>query len=616
MVNITRTETMKRRVSGIFLLILISLGWSRSAFAQGKTDFTLSVPDEIYEGEQFKISFTVNADGKKFKMDEPSGLNVLYGPSQSSSQRIAIINGNRTSEQHTTFTYVLLAEKAGDYEIPAATVMVGSATYKTQSRKIKVFPSSARRSGSAANTNGGSRGSTGISDNDVFVVATASKTSIYEQEGTLVTFKVYSLLDFNFEDVKFPDFEGFIAQDVPAPQVQQLKAEQYKGKVYRTIEIKQVYLFPQRSGQLVVPSGTIDLVVSVPVRAQFDSEESIFDSFFSTYQNVRKTIKSKPISIQVKPLPTPKPEGFDGAVGQYSLSAELPQSVVKANESLTVKLTLKGEGNLKLTQIPTPAFPEGFEAYDPKEDDQIDVTLSGVRGSKSKEFFAVPRHAGDFVIPKIDFAYFDPTTATYKTIKIDEMKVHVDKGDVTTQTSVSNFTDKQEIKYLGEDIRYIKRSTSSTRANTPSLPLYVLAYALAAVGGLIVFAIVRAKRKEMGDLSIYKSKRAGKHAKRWLKLAILKKNSGDHTAYFEALLKGLSDYLSSKLQLPLSNLSKDTIAETMQARGVEVSLINKTLSVLSTLELARYTPTGEVGEKDQLYNQCAEVIESLESQKL
>lgn len=614
MVNTTRRETMKRRVSSIFLLILIFLGWSYSASAQGKTDFTLSVPDEIYEGEQFKISFTVNADGKKFKMDEPVGLSVLYGPSQSTSQRISIINGNRTSEQHTTFTYVLLAEKAGDYEIPSATVMVGSATYKTQSKKIKVFPSSARRSG--GKTNGGSRGSTGISDSDVFVVATASKTNIYEQEGTLVTFKVYSLLDFNFEDVKFPDFEGFIAQDIPAPQVQQLKAEQYKGKVYRTIEIKQVYLFPQRSGQLVVPSGSIDLIVSVPVRAQLDDEESIFNSFFSTYQEVRKTIKSKPISIQVKPLPTPKPEGFDGAVGQYSLSAELPQAVVKANESLSMKLTLKGEGNLKLTQIPTPKFPEGFEIYDPKEEDQIDVTLSGVRGSKSKEFFAVPRHAGDFVIPKIGFAYFDPTTATYKTIKIDEMKVHVDKGDATAQTSVSNFTDKQEIKYLGKDIRYIKRTTSNTRANTPSLPLYVLAYVLIAIGGVIAFAVVRSKRKEMGDLSIYRSKRAGKHAKRWLKLAISKKNSGDHSAYFEALLKGLSDYLSSKLQLPLSNLSKDTIAETMQARGVNDALINRTLSVLSTLELARYTPTGEVSEKDQLYNECAEVIESLESQKL
>lgn len=605
---------MKQRVINISFLILLLLGWRYSAFAQDKVDFNLSVPGEIYEGEQFRISFTVNADGKKFRMDDPTGLAVLYGPSQSSSQRISIINGNRTSEQHTTFTYVLLAEKAGEYEIPPASVVVGSATYKTNSKKITVLSGSSRQNTSKAADNS-STGSTGVSEKDIFVVATASKTNIYEQEGTLVTFKIYSLLDFKFEDVKFPDFKGFIAQDIPAAQVQQLKAEEYKGKVYRTIEIKQVYLFPQRAGQLIIPSGSFDLVVSVPVRAQFD-EESFFDSFFSSYQNVRKTIKSKPINIQVNPLPSPKPEGFDGAVGHYTLSAECPQPVIKANESLQIKLSLKGEGNLKLAQIPTPSFPEGFEVYDPKEEENIDVSLNGVKGVKTKEFFAVPRHSGDFIVPEINFAYFDPTSATYKSMKIEAIKLHVDKGDPTVQTSVSNFTDKQEIKYLGKDIRYIKTSAANTRANTPSIPLYVLAYILILSGCFIASVVIRGKRKEMGDISVYKSKRAGKYAKHWLKVAVSKRSSGDHTAYFEALLKGLSDYLSNKLQIPLSTLSKDTIAEAMQARGMDETMISKTISILSTLELTRYTPSVEVKEKDELYNKCAEVIESLESKKL
>ncbi|MDO4695811.1 MAG: BatD family protein [Porphyromonas sp.] len=596
------------------LILLMFLGSAPMSYAQNKIDFSVSVQDEIYEGEQFKVSFTINASATKFKMDDPKDLSILYGPSQSSSRRTSSINGNRTTESHTTYTYVFLADKAGEYEIPSASVVVGSATYTTKSKKIKVYPASSRQDSSPSKAT--NQGSAGVSDKDIFVVATATKTNVYEQEGILVTFKIYSLLDFRFEDVKFPDFDGFISQDVPTPSVLQLKAEQYKGKVYRSVEIKQVYLFPQRSGRLLIPAGSFRVVISVPVQGQSDSADSFFDSFFSTIQEVRKTIKSNSINIEVKGLPMPKPEGFDGAVGQFSLSAEVPETVVKANESLKYKLTLKGSGNIKLASVPTPSYPEGFETYDPKEEDDINVTPDGVSGIKSKEFYAVPRFAGDFVVPKVDFVYFDTASRSYKTITLGEVKIHVDKGNADSQTTVANYTEKQEIKYIGKDIRYIKKSTSKTRANTPGLMLYALGYLLIVIFSLVCLVIIRSKRRDMDDLSIYKSKRAGKHARRWLKLASTKRDSGEHSAYFEALLKGLSDYLSSKLQLPLSTLSKETIADSMHERGFGEDLISRTLSTLSTLEMARYTPTGDMSEKSHLYNECAAVIETIESQKL
>lgn len=602
----------------IYILTLIIGGADlSSAFAQKQTTFNLSVQDEIYEGEKFKVSFTVNAgvDGSKFKMEDPSSeLTILYGPSLSTGARTVIVNGNREFTQYTTFTYVFLAEKAGEYVIPEASVVVGTEVYKTKSQKVTVFPTSARASNSQ---DGEGRRTAELSDADVFVTATASKSSIYEQEGILVTFKIYTLVDIkNVEDIRFANFDGFISQAVPMPSVLQLNAELYKGKAYRTAIVSQVYLFPQRTGQLSIPSGSVDVLISIPVQADMNTPDGFFRSFFSSYQNVRKTLKSRPISIQVSPLPSPKPDGFSGAVGTYSLSAELPRPIVKSNESLQVRLDLKGEGNIKLVQIPTPLFPDSFESYDPKEDEDIEVTTSGVKGSKSKEFFVVPRTPGDYTIPAMDFVYFDPNAKSYKSIKIGEMKVHVDKGDQTIPSSVANFSDKQDVTHLGQDIRYIKVSKSSTYREDPHVLRYALGYLMIILIAVGVVFVSHRKQKEEGDLAGYRRKRAGRHAKRWLKLAVAQKNEGNSQAYFDALLNGLSDYLSSKLQIPLSVLSKDSIRDTMQSKGVDAGLIDKTLALLSTLELTKYAPVGSVSEKDQLYNECVEIIETLETQKI
>ncbi len=603
----------------LLLTSLVSTTWGKvDARAQGSTSFELSLPDVIVEGEQFRISFTVNADAKNFRMEEPAGIQVLYGPSLSRSKRTSIINGKHQSEEHTSFTYVMMAEKAGEYEIPSASVQVGSSTYRTRSRKFTVYPPSAVQGQSGKSDTSDGKGSTQgvqVSDKDIFVTATATKTNVYEQEGLLVTFKIYSQHDFNFEDVKFPEFDGFISQDVEMPQVLQLKAEQYKGRVYRTVEIKQTYLFPQRDGTLTVPSGSFQVILSIPVRGQVDSMDSFFDNFFATTQTVRKVLKSNPITIKVKPLPSPRPEGFDGAVGTFDLSIEAPESVTKANESIRINAHLKGSGNIKLVQIPSPKFPEGFETYDPKEEEVLEVTTRGVSGEKKTEFYAVPRFPGDYIIPGVEFVYFDPASSTYKTINTKEIKIHVDKGSTTTSTSVSNFTDKQEVKYLGKDIRYLKKSTGSTTAQNPKLYGYLIIYLAIVILTLVVFFVLQSKRDDIANISGYKSKRAGKLARRWLKLAIAKRDSGDHSAFYEALLKGLSDYLSSKFRIPLSSLSKENISSVLAEKGISQDTITQTIDALSALELARYTPSGDKTAREQLYDQCVRVIEDIESSK-
>ena len=604
---------------GIILLLFLL---PSSLFAQsGDTKLQVEVPDVIVEGEQFNVFFSINDTAKDFQMDAPEGLEVLYGPQQSSSRRTSIVNGKLSRSSYTTYTFVFLADKAGTYTIPAASVKVGSATYRTTPRKVTVV--SAGQSGNATLPNNRKSAAAeqaptpNLSSKDVFVNVSVSKRNVYEQEGVSVIFKIYSAYDFNFDGVKFPEFEGFLVQEVEMPQTLQLQAEEHNGKVYRTVVIRKLVLFPQRSGQLTIPEGKFDLQLQLPVNRQLDSMDSFFDSFFSSYRTVRKSVASNAVTINVKPLPQPAPESFNGAVGQYSLEALKPDDRVRANESYKLSYRLKGDGNIKLVTLPTPKYPEGFDAFDPKESEDIRISESGVRGEKVIDFFSVPRYAGDYVIPGMAFSYFDPKEEQYKEIKLNDVKVHVDPADPNSPTTgtTSYANDKEEVKYLNKDIRYLKDLSKQSVMKLPRTTLFILIYLFLLLALGISYGVIRARNSRKGKKS-YISLRAGKMARKWLKLASSKRNSGNSAEYYEALLKGLYNFLSNKFHLPLSVLNKESIAQTLEEHNADPSLIQSTIQTLSDLEFSRYAPSESQIEKDRLFDNVADVINKLDNIKV
>lgn len=604
-----------------FLPLLCSLVFAMAAAAQGdKVEFQLDVPDVVTVGENFNAYFTVSAKGKDFRLDPPSGLEVLYGPQQSSRQSTTIINGHMTRSSFTTYTYVFLAQKEGKYVIPSATVKVGTATYRTSPRTITAVASS--RSSAAGGSSSDDRDASGrqsaqtpaLTSKDIFVDASVSKREVYEQEGILVTFKIYSSYDFNFEGVKFPDFDGFLAQDIEMPQTLQLQTEERNGKIYRSVVIKKTMLFPQRSGTLTIPQGRFDLQMQLPVQQQFDSMDSFFDSFFSSVRTVRKSIQSNAVTIRVKPLPQPAPSTFTGAVGEYRISADTPPSIVKANESYRLRYTLSGKGNIKLVSLPRPSYPDGFDAYDPQESEELSVTTEGVSGTKTSEFFAVPRFPGDYTIPGLLFTYFDPSSHSYKDIRLPDTRLHVDPADPsgTTATGGGDYTSKEEIKYLGKDIRYLKDLRHSSHLGKVRLSVWGAMYVFVALLSVALYFLALLSRRRRQQDS-YLSKSAGRQARKWLKVALSKRKGAETSAYYEALLRGLYGFVGNKFHLPLSVLNRDSLCETLRKHHADELLVEETLSVLSELELSRYAPTTTEVERETLYNRVADIINRLDN---
>lgn len=569
-------------------------------------NFEIEVPNHIIAGQPFGVELIVNAKAENVKLSTPKGLQLLYGPALKSKSSVSIINGKRSSSRYTIFTYTFLAEKEGNYIIPEASVEVDGSTYKTPARRIKIFSPDAVAEPIQSDVSG-------ISGDYLYIIAIPSKQRVYEQEAITVNYKLYSRLENpQLTDLSYPDFEGFAKYVQTNGSSTQFHAEQVNGKLYYTAFFDSVILYPQRSGKLTIKPAEFDMLVNMPIA---NPQRNIFDAFFDNFQQVEKKIRTKPITIDVQPLPSPKPEGFTGAVGQYHLRSEIPTKVLKTNESFSMKLILEGQGNIKLAQIPEPKFPEGFEAFDPVESDETEASGGQTRGSKSKEYFAVPRQVGDFVIPAIPFSFFDPVKGAYQTITIPETKLHIDKGEATDATTVAGLSNQEDVKYMGKDIRYLKSSKNTTPLSTSRWYNTWWFYIVVALALITAITVDTKLEVDNADNATNRSRKANKTAQKYLKLANKMRSKGESSAYYEALLKGLSDYLSAKFHIPLSELSKDNIKVTMVENGVSPELTNEAIATLSALELARYSPS-EIEERNELYDRSAEVIEGIQKTKL
>lgn len=601
----------------IFLLFTILAAWQVKA--ADKVRFVAEAADVVVSGDQVRLVFTVNSqDIKDFRAPSIKGFDVLMGPSRSQQSSIQIINGKRTSNSSTAFTYILLAGSPGTYTIPAASVEVNGEKVFSNAISIKVLPQD-QTSGNSGNNGGGSASSSRsqaaggrISANDLFITATASKTTVHEQEAILLTYKVYTVVNLRQLYGKMPDLKGFHTQEVELPQQKTFTLEHYKGRNYNTTVWSQYVLFPQQTGKLEIPSITFDGVV-----AQQTVSDDPFDAFFNGggYVEVKKKITTPKVVINVQPLPA-KPAGFSGAVGEFKLASSINATDVKTNDAVTIKLTLSGTGNMKLIGTPEVKFPQDFEIYDPKVTDDYKLTNSGLTGTKTFEYLAIPRHAGNFTIPAVEFTYFDLKSNSYKTLKTEAYNLKVAKGQGNADQVISDFTNKESVKMLGKDIRFIKLGDSSLRPKGDfffGTVGYYLCYLIPLLLFVVFAVIYRQKALENANVAKVKTKKANKVATRRMKLAgkLLAENKKNE--FYDEVLKALWGYISDKLSIPVSQLSKDNIEAELTNYGVQEALIAEFIGVLNECEYARYAPGNENEAMDKVYSASVEVISKMEN---
>lgn len=604
-----------RKIILVFIGILVVL----HTWAEGTVTFVASAPDVVVSGDQFRLTFTVNTQKvRDFRAPNIQGFDVLMGPSRSQQSSTQIINGKVTSTSSITFTYILMADKEGTYTIPGATIVADSQNKTSNSVQIKVLPpdqaNGIGQSGGGASASRNQMAGSKITNKDLFITATASKTTVYEQEAILLTYKVYTLVNLRQLYGKMPDLKNFHTQEVELPQQKTFSLEHYQGRNYNTTVWSQYVLFPQKSGKMEIPSITFEGVV-----AQQVASADPFDAFFNggtNYIEVKKNIVTPKLVINVKELPAGKPANFSGGVGQFTLSSSISNTELKTNDAVTIKLVISGTGNMKLVQTPEVKFPQDFEVYDPKVDNKFNLTREGLSGSKVIEYLAIPRHAGNFTIPPVEFSYFDWKTQSYKTLKTETYTLKVVKGAGNSQQVVSDFTSKEDLKVLGQDIRYLKLGDKKLKPKGDFFfgsVAYCLWYLVPLVLFFTFLFIYRKNALENANVAKMRTKKANKVATKRMKNAGKLLASNQKEAFYDEVLKALWGYISDKLNIPVSQLSKDNIEEELNKVGVAPELVKDFLDTLNECEFARYAPGDQSKAMDKVYAAAVEVISQMEN---
>ena len=595
------------------LLTVLSLVAVAMAFAQ--TRIAVEAPGVVAADEQFNVTFVIEGEDSPsdFTWASSGDFQIQWGPQQGKSTSIQIVNGKRSKTVQSTYTYVLRPVKAGRFTIPPATAKVKGRQISSEPKVIEVAAAGAASSSRTQAGQQAQRQNVGLSDSDIFMSLTLDRTKVVVGEPIVATLKLYQRVSIaGFENVSFPTFNGFWSQEVEAPTNIEFTREVYDGQIFNAALLRKFTLIPQQQGQIIISPAEMTCLVNVRVSS---GGTSIFDGFFDDYRTVRKKISTKPVTVTVSPLPAGAPASFAGGVGEFGISARISKDTLNTHEAASLLLTVSGRGNVSLLEMPKVSFPPDMEVYDTKVSDRIDKT--GLSGSRTYEFPFIPRSHGDFVIEPVKYSYYDVNQKKYVTLETAPIPLVVLKGNDTEPAGmVVSGPVQKDVKNLASDIRFInvKDSTLIPQGSffVGTALFWVLLVVLFLVA-IVLWAALRHLAARRADVAGTRNRKATKMALKRLHLAntFLKQNL--YTAFYEELHKALLGFISDKLNIPASELSRDRISEALTEGGVDAAHAETFISILDACEFARYAPSAGNDAMAAHYNSALEVVSSIDS---
>lgn len=600
----------------IFLLLPFSAVW-----AQDDVQFTGVTKQVVGVGERFTVVYEINGDGSNFIGPNFGALQVLSGPNTSTSSSVQYINGRMQQSYSKTFSYIVQAAGVGDVFISPAKITLNGKVISSNTLNITVVK---QAPGSQGNQNQGQRDDGTIQDDDVYIRASVSKTNPYLGEEVIVTYRIYTRVGVSsLQMKKASSFQGFWSKNL-TDNNSKLKqsTEVINGEEYIVAEISKYAVFPQKTGKLTIDPAEMDIVAQMQVQQQRRRSNDPFEDFFNdpffnrNVRNVELTLATKPVTLDVKPLPEAgKPLSFKGAVGDFSFKSEIDRETLKANDALTLKVSVTGKGNIELIEIPEPKFPSDFESYDPKVSNNVKTSTSGISGEKKVEYLAIPRAAGDFVIDPIEFSYFNPRDKKYYSFSSGIFNIKVEKGDQNGSGITYSSSAKEDIKFIGKDIRHITSGPynfSFTGVYLFGSTWYYILLALP-IFILILFILLWKKmEKQRANISGTKTRRANKVAKTRLQKAEKFKKEGNDKAFFDEIAQALWGYIADKFSIKQASLSVETVKEALTKKGVEESVIDNFINTLNNIEFARFAPGDASGKMESVYKEALNAITQAE----
>ena len=584
--------------------------------------FQTNAPMIVNASEAFRVEFALNAkpDDRSFEAPSFEGFDVLAGPSVSHGSSVQIINGSMTKSYNYTISYVLQANSAGEHKIGAAKIGVDGKSYSTQVTPIEV------RSGGDDSGAGDSpqssqqqeqsleqRAAGQIAKDDLMLRVNVSRSSVYKGEAVRATLKLYSRVNvIGSEGAKLPSFDGFWSQKLEAEQGP--FRETLNGKVYDAYNLGEYILYPQQSGKLTIEPAKITIIAQMFVRNN-RPRNSFFDNTHDIY-NLRREVVSPAVTIDVKPFPAGAPQSFTGAVGKYTMEAHISLTEMAANSAANIDLKISGTGNIGFVQEPKITLPATFELYDVKSTEQIRTTAAGSSGFRRFEYPFIARAEGDYTIAPIEFTYFSPESRQYVTLTSESFAVTItpDKSSPASSPTVTTIVGKQDVRLLGSDIRFIKLTRPNLHAVVAPLvfsPLYFVIVVAMLLLSVVLYFVIGKRIRDSHNTALVKGRRANKVAVQRFRAAERYMREQNRHAFYEEMLRALWGYISDRFNIPVADLTKETIREELTRRGA-VDQAKDIISIISLCEEAQYSPV-ESATMNEIYGRGIDIVSKIES---
>lgn len=602
---------MIKNISKILFVVLLIAG---NLLAQ-KFELTAD-RTKVGVNDRFQVYFTFekqsNQNVSNFKPPSFNGFRVLSGPNQSTSMQI--INGQVSSS--ITFSYILTPQNVGNHRIGKAAIEFNGKTYESNTLDIQVVQGSV----TPQQKNQDSQISEEELRKNVFIRATVDKSKVYRGEQVTVTYKLYTKLNISSPQIsKLPKYNGFWQEEIPTGNTINWDIEMHNGERFRSAVIKKAALFPTKTGELEITPFELEVPVLVRKRRPANDffDEFFNDSFFGRTETIQFTARSNSIKIEAMPLPlSGQPESFNGAVGQFDLKSDISNTNVKTNESISLKFTLSGRGNIQLVDLPELELPTGFEIYEPKSN--LNINRSGtISGTKTFEYLIVPRIAGVKKIEPLEFSYFNPAQGRYVTLHSPEFTLNIERGAGSDDASTAGFS-KEDIKLLNEDIRYIKTSNYDLRPAGESRLIGVWFWLGLIIPAFVLTAVVGIKKRQdklSGNVQLMKYRKAEKAARNRLKRAKKLMTGEESLTFYTEISKAMNGYLEDKLNIQKSEFTLDKAVDKLKQKSVDDELIKKMKEIYERCEYARFAPSSQnLTAEQSMYDDTINVIVKLEAQ--
>lgn len=589
---------MRRLFIKQFLLVIVTLCCSVTAW--GQVTFESSAPSLVSLGEAFQVQFTVNGtpENHSFKAPKFEGFNIIAGPSTATGYQMEWINGKQTSNYTVTYTYSLVATDAGIKTIGSASVRVEGKQYTTKPLKLEVVQERRTDKGSSS-----SRG--GINEDNIFIDYKISSKNVYKGEPVRVSLVLY-LHDVLFRGINYydiPSFDNFWRQELKTNDRE--SREVFDGLIYDTYKIIEYIVVPQRDGSLTISPSKVQVSLLV------EDDNNYF--LGPQYRPINVILNSKEHTINVKDFPAGAPASFNGAVGNMKMSAVLPKGDIDIHTAQQIEVTISGEGNLQFITAPKITLPDSFEVFDTKVTNNITTNTYGTNGSVTYTYPFVARAGGHFDIAPIEFTYFDTKQHKYVTLTSEGSTIVVQEGS-TTASAPTIGGGFGTMKQLDKDIRHIHTNKLPRKAASMLIfsPIYWLIVVSIVALFIVIFIVMRRRMRQNGNLVARRMKRADKVAVQRLRLAQKYMNEGYRHSFYEELLKALWGYISDKFNIPVSNLTKETIREELYRRNCSSEDIEQFCLIISRADEAQYAPSSE-GDMNEIYDDAIDIISRIES---